>query len=128
MPRVIAPALVAKPASAYAQGIVHSGGAERLLIAGQIGITPDGTILEGAEAQMEQAWQNLFAVLRAAGFERKHLVRLTVYVTDASLVGLYRTVRDRFMEGHLVAMTFLVVQALAAPKLVFEVDGEAVRE
>ena len=128
MPRVIAPADVAKPASAYAQGIVHSGAAERLLIAGQIGITPDGTMLDGAEAQMVQAWKNLFAVLREAGFERRHLVRLTVYVTDAKLIGLYRSVRDRMLEGHLVAMTFLVVQALASPQLVFEVDGEAVKE
>ena len=128
MPRVIAPADVARPASAYAQGIVHSAPAARLLISGQIGIAPDGTILDGAEAQMLQAWQNLFGVLRAAGFERKHLVRLTVYVTDPALIGLYRSVRDRMLEGHLLAMTFLVVQALASPQLVFEVDGEAVIE
>lgn len=128
MSRIVAPADVAKPASAYAQGIVHALSGQRLLVAGQIGITIDGKILEDLEAQMAQAWSNLLAVLRTGGFERHHLVRLVIYMTAPADVALYRAVRDRMLDGHLCATTFVVVAGLAHPDLKFEVEGEAVRE
>jgi len=128
MSRIVVPADVVKPASAYAQGIVHALSGERLLISGQIGMTVDGRIVEGLEAQMEQAWRNLLGVLGAAGFERKHLVRVLVTMTAPADVALYRAVRDRMLEGHLCAMTFIVVAGLAHPDLKFEVEGEAVKE
>ena len=128
MPRVIAPTDVVKPASAYAQGVAHALSGERLVIAGQIGMTVDGKIVEGLEAQMEQAWRNLFGVLRAAGFERRHLVRLVIYMTAPADVPLYRAVRDRMLDGHLCPSTFIAVAGLAHPDLKFEVEGEAVKE
>lgn len=127
MARVVTPSNSPRPASAYAQGVVHSLAGERLVIAGQIGVTADGKVVAGLEGQIEQAWRNLFAALDAAGFERRHLVRLTVYMTRNE-VALYRAARDRVLQGHLCATTFVVVSGLATPELLFEIEGEAVKE
>lgn len=96
-----------------------------MVISGQIGMTADGEIVDGLEAQMVQAWLNIFAILRAAGFEKEHLVRLNIYVTMPGQVGLYRAVRDRMLDGHLCANTYLEISGLAAPGLLCEIEGEA---
>jgi hypothetical protein len=65
----INPGDIAKPVSNYAQGVLHGAGAQRLVISGQVGVRPDGSIEEGLEAQLARAWSNVFGVLKAAGFE-----------------------------------------------------------
>ena len=77
------------------------------------------------EAQLEQAFDNVFAVLREAGMDRDHLVKLTVLLTRKDDIGLYRTVRDRLLEGREVASTLLVVAGLASPDFLVEIEAVA---
>lgn len=127
MPRVIDPP-EAKALSKYAQAVVHGANAERITVSGQLGLKADGTAEQGLEAQMVRAFENLFLVLKAAGFDKRHLIKTTVFVTQPGQVQLYRSVRDRMMEGHLAANTYLVVAGLAMPQFLVEIEGEAVKE
>ena len=70
----------------------------------------------------------LFGVLRAAGFEKRHLVKVTIFVTERGSVGVFRDVRDRMLDGHLCACTYLEIAGLAAPQLLVEIEGEAVKD
>lgn len=126
--KILNPDTVVKPASNYAQAVVHSAAAERMLISGQLGLRPDGSLEEGLERQMERAWSNLFCILEAGGFERGQLVRATIYVTVPGSVAIYRAVRDRMLDGHVCANTYIEISALAAPELLVEIEAEAVRE
>lgn len=126
--KILNPDTVVKPASSYAQGVVHAAAAERIVVAGQLGLRPDGSLAGDLEAQMRQAWNNVFAVLDAGGFARTDLVRATIYVTVPGQVALYRRVRDQMLEGHLCANTYLEISALAAPEFQVEIEAEAVRE
>lgn len=128
MPRIINPRSIAPPASRYAHGIVHSSRARRLLISGQVGIGLDGTPAPDLASQMEQAWDNLEAVLREAGMAVQDLVKIVVYSAVPGAVATYRTIRDRRLGGHLVAATYVEVAALAAPAYLVEIEGEAVCE
>lgn len=128
MPRPIIPRSIVAPASRYAHGIVHSARARRLVIAGQIGQRIDGTIPADFAEQMETAWDNLTAVLVEAGMSISDLIKINVFVTVPGSVGLYRAMRDRRLGGHLCAATYLEVAGLAAPEILFEIDGEAVCE
>lgn len=119
---------IVKPASSYAQGVIHKASGERLVISGQVGVAPDGKVEKGTRAQMERAWSNLLAVLKAAGLERKHLVKITVFVTEPGQVGLYRELRDKVLQGHLCAATYLQVAGLATPDFLVEIEAEAVKE
>ena len=126
--KTINPDTVVKPASAYAQGVLlppESG--QRLVMSGQVGVAPDGRIEQGMRAQMERCWSNLFAVLTAGGFEIKHLVKITVFVTEPGQTALYREIRDHAMQGHLCAATYLQVAGLASPDFRVEIEAEAVK-
>ncbi len=126
--QLINPDDIVKPASQYAQAVLHAAGAQRLVISGQIGVDPDGRVEEGLEAQLERAWSNLFAVLRAAGFEKRHLVKITVFVTVPGAVAASRAARDRALDGHVCASTYLQVAGLASPDFLVEIEAEAVKE
>jgi len=128
MPEYINPDGVAPPASRYSHGVVHAGAARRLVISGQIGVGPDGVIAEGFEAQAEVAFDNLLAVLEAAGLGVSDLVKITTFVTQPGAVALFRAVRDAKLRGHAPAATYLEVAGLARPEWLVEIEAEAVRE
>ena len=122
------PENVVKPASNYVQAVVHSAAAQRVVIAGQLGLFPDGSLADGLEKQMQQAWSNVFAVMTASGFDKSDLIRAVIYVTVPGSVAIYRQVRDEMLEGHLCANTYVEISALAAPQFLVEIEAEAVTE
>jgi enamine deaminase RidA (YjgF/YER057c/UK114 family) len=115
------------PASKYSQAVLVPAAARRLVISGQIGMTKDGKILDGMEAQLRQSWQNILAALRAAGMSVTDLVKVTTFVVDPKAVAITRQIRDEVMQGHQPASTFLVVAGLAMPALLCEIEAEAVK-
>ena len=100
--------------------------ARRLVISGQIGMTKDGKVVDGIEGQVRQTWQNLLAIVRAAGMDVKNIVKITTFVTDPKAVLITRQIRDEMMQGHQPASTFLVVAGLAMPSLLCEIEAEAI--
>lgn len=118
---------IARPGSKYSQGAIVPTTGKRLIIAGQVGIAPDGTLEQGFEAQSRRAWSNLFAVLAAAGMKKTNLIKITVFVTLPDVTSIYRTIRDEVMEGHMPPMTYIVCAGLAAPGMLVEIEGEAMQ-
>ncbi len=59
------PPTVHPPAGPYSHVTVHplGGGLKRVVLAGQVGVKPDGQIAGDLAAQIEQAWDNLLACL-----------------------------------------------------------------
>jgi enamine deaminase RidA (YjgF/YER057c/UK114 family) len=117
----------AAPASRFSHGVLVPANARRLIVSGQIGMKPDGTIVEGLEAQLHQIWRNIEAVLRTGQMEIRDLVKLTAFVTDPKAIVPFRETRDAFLNDHRPASTFLVVAGLAVSSLLVEVEAEAVR-
>ena len=69
----------------YNQAIVANG---FVFVAGQLGLTPDGTMVEGGIGpQTEQVLRNLAAILEAAGSGLDRLVKTTVFLTDLADFG-----------------------------------------
>ena len=128
MPRFFNPSTIIAPASNYSQAVEHRTLARRLVISGQLGLRPDGTLAEGLEAQMEVAWDNVIAILRDAGMDVNDLIKATVYVTVPGSVAVYRTVRDRKLNGHAAAATYLEIAGLARPEFLVEIEGEAAQD
>jgi len=126
MNRTIATDAAPPPFSAYAQAVEVPAGARTLHISGQVGITPDGRLPDGLEAQNEQAWRNIFAILDAAGMEPADIVDVLAIVTDHSGVPVYRKVRDRMLGGHVAGSTMLVC-GLASPDWKVEIAVRAAR-
>jgi enamine deaminase RidA (YjgF/YER057c/UK114 family) len=115
--------------SGYANGIVAEG--RFLAISGQIGWN-ERNELTGEEfvEQAAQALRNVMAVLRAAGGDAEHLVRLTWYVTDAeeyraNLQALGAAYRE-IVGSHYPAMTLVQVAALLEEGATVEIEATAV--
>ena len=49
---------------------------------GSIGLLPDGTMVEGLEAQTRQMFRNLKEILAAAGTDFSQVVKSTCFLTD----------------------------------------------
>jgi enamine deaminase RidA (YjgF/YER057c/UK114 family) len=123
------PSTVAPPFSRYSHGVEAPANARWLHISGQVGVKPDGRVAEGTEAQMEQAWRNIFAILDAAGMTKRDLVKVTAFLTvDAADIGLFRRVRDRMLEGAAPATTGIFVAGLANPDWLVEIEAVAAAE
>jgi enamine deaminase RidA (YjgF/YER057c/UK114 family) len=120
------PSGVHPPGSRYSHAATVSGEARRLVISGQIGVAPDGTVAAGGEAQIAQALANLGAILKAHGLGPTDIVKMGVFLTDRALIPVWRAEREKFLGTHAPASTLLVVAGLADPRFVFEVEAEAV--
>jgi len=115
--------------SGYANGILAQG--RFLAISGQIGWDENGRLVgDDFLEQALQALRNVVTVLRAAGGEPAHLVRLTWYVVDtdeyrANLAALGRGYREIVGE-HYSAMALVQVAGLLEEGARLEIEATAV--
>jgi len=121
------PDTVAAPSSPYSHAVEVTAGARTLYVSGQIGIKPDGSAAEGIEAQVEQAWQNLVAILEDAGMGVEDIVHTTTFITKPEHVAATRPVRAKYLGDLKPASTLLVVAALARSELLFELEAVAAK-
>ena len=76
--------------------------------------------------QTHKVMQNIRQLIEEAGGNMEHLVKVVVYITDARhREAVYRTMGEYIKGVHPVS-TGLVVQALARPEWLVEIDGTAV--
>jgi len=87
-----------EPVGPYSQAVVHGG---LVYASGQVPIDPATNALVNGEieAQTEQVFANLRAVLTAAGSSLDRVLRATVYLTDLSLFPRVNAVYARHMSG-----------------------------
>ena len=119
------PATVAAPFSRYSHGVEATDAARWLLISGQVGVDAEGRLVEGATAQMEQAWRNIFAVLAAAKMNAHNLVKVTTFLTRREDLADFREVRDRMLRDARPASTLVIVSGLADPDWLVEIEAVA---
>lgn len=121
------PARVAPPFSNYAHGVEVPADARWVYVSGQVGVRPDGATAEGPQAQMEQAFANIFAVLDAAGMDRSDLVKVTSLLTRREDIPIMREVRERLLGDALPASTLMIVAGLAQEDWLVEIEAVAAR-
>ena len=76
--------------------------------------------------QTHKVMKNICQLIQEAGGEITHLVKLVVYITDLHhREVVYRTI-GKYTKGGYPVSTGLVVQALARPEWLVEIDATAV--
>ena len=76
--------------------------------------------------QTHKVMQNIRQLIEECGGKMEHLVKVVVYITDVRhREAVYRTMGEYIKGVHPVS-TGLVVQALARPEWLVEIDGTAV--
>ena len=118
------PASVHAPSSGYSMGVELSQHRRLLFISGQVPEKPDGNVPEGFEAQCEQAWRNVIAVLATAGLGVEHLVKINTFLTDRSQVVANRAVRRKMLQGNEPASTVMIAETVDG-KWLLEIEAIA---
>ena len=77
-------------------------------------------------AQTHKVMQNIRELITEAGGEMSHLVKLVVYITDIRYRETVYQTMGNYIKGVHPVCTGLVVQALARPEWVVEIDATAV--
>jgi enamine deaminase RidA (YjgF/YER057c/UK114 family) len=99
---------------------------DTLYVSGQVGRDAKLNVVEGREAQYIQAFENLNAVLAAAGATFRDVVDLVSYHTDIADLPLFMEVKDRYFTDDYPAWTGVGTTALAMPGLFLELHCTAV--
>ena len=118
-----------KAAVGYANGVLASG--QSVFVGGQIGWNAD-QVFESDDfvVQVNQALQNIVAILKEANAGPEHIVRLTWYVTDKrEYLARLKEVGAAYREvlgKHFPAMTMVQVAGLVEDQAKVEIEATAV--
>jgi enamine deaminase RidA (YjgF/YER057c/UK114 family) len=111
-----------------AQAVVTQGG-KIVWLRGQCAQNLDDAVSIDSHDPVQQThkvMQNMRQLIEEAGGKMEHLVKIVVYITDIRhREAVYRTMGEYIKGVHPVS-TGLVVQALARPEWLVEIDGTAV--
>ena len=101
-----------------------------VFVSGQAALDLQGNIVGVGdfEAQAVQAFENLRAVLKAAGSGMNKLIKVTIYVTDMTNFETLVALRQQYFSRPWPADTLVEVSALALPELMVEVEGIALAD
>jgi len=98
-------------------------------VAGQVARDGAGRLVgaDDPEAQAVQCFENVRAVVEAAGGGMEHVVRANMHLTDRAYRDIVNAVRGRFFRPPLLPVgALLVVAGLALPDYLVEIDAVAV--
>ena len=116
------------PGGSYTHSIEIAPGARWLYVAGQTGVDVDGNVPEGIEAQSDIAFSNMVKVLEASGFGLGDVVFMKSFLTRREDRDGYQKMRSKYWGDIKPASTFLIVQGLARPEFLVEVEAVAAKE
>ncbi len=110
----------------YSQATVVPPSAKVIYVSGQIGITDEGP--NDFEHQVDRSFENMIAVLEAAGGRIEDVVKITLLIKDYDEEKLkYLVSKRRQVFGNNPPASILIpVPRLALDSLKFEIDAVAV--
>jgi enamine deaminase RidA (YjgF/YER057c/UK114 family) len=127
--RFINPKTMAKPPG-YTYVVETSGPGRTVYIAGQLGLDLNNGLVGAPgdfRAQCSKAFENLGYALASVGATFKNVVKINNYLTDMGHIGIFREVRDTFLNTNAPpASTTVAISTLARPGALFEVEAIAV--
>jgi 2-iminobutanoate/2-iminopropanoate deaminase len=128
MAKAIKSDLAPAPVGPYSQAVLARP-SEALFSAGQIPLAAaSGTVVEGGvKEQTRQVMENLGAVLEAAGFSFRDVVKTTVYMTDIGEFAQMNEIYGEYFVQPFPARSTVEVRALPKGARV-EIDVLAVKE
>jgi 2-iminobutanoate/2-iminopropanoate deaminase len=123
--RIQPPGLAKPPTYTH---VIRAG--NTLYIAGQTASDEQGNVVGRGDisAQAVQVFENLKKALTAGGADFSHVVKLTVFLTDARYREPVSEVRRRYLGTNLPTSTLVVVAGLANPDYLLEIEAIAVTD
>ena len=116
-----------EPVGSYSHQIEIRDNERLLVISGQVGMRPDGTVPEDSIEQIDIAFENILRNLRAANMDVHDLVKVNYYLVGEIDTARRREVILSKLQGHQPCSTLVYVAALASPAFKVEIEAWASR-
>ncbi len=99
-----------------------------LYIAGQVAQDVDGNLVGRGdfEAQVRQVYENLKNIVQEAGGTLQNIVKMSTFLTHYNYIETYRSVRNQYFPEPCPPNTLLIIESLALPDYMIEVEAVAV--
>jgi enamine deaminase RidA (YjgF/YER057c/UK114 family) len=103
-------------------------GSKHLFVTGQVAQGPDGKNVGKGDitAQAVQAFENLKALVQAAGGTLTDVTRLRIYLTTRDHLAPVKEVRRHYLKEPFPATTVIQISGLDDPDWLIEVEADAV--
>jgi enamine deaminase RidA (YjgF/YER057c/UK114 family) len=105
----------------YADAVRIPAEFDQIIVSGTPGLSPTGELPDGIEAQSEQAWRNVEAILGRAGAALTDIVSIRKWLIQAEDIPAYIAVRSRFI-AHDSASMLAVIPGLVRPEFLVEIE------
>jgi enamine deaminase RidA (YjgF/YER057c/UK114 family) len=115
------------PEGHYSHQVELRGPERLLIIAGQVGMRPDGSVPDDPIEQLDVALENVARNLRAAHMSAADIVKLTYFHVGQIDPARRRQTIVKHLGDHKPASTMLYVAGLFRPGILVEVEAWAAR-
>lgn len=115
------------PISHYTDAVRHG---DFLFISGVGALDSEGRVVGKGDvvAQTRKVFENMRAVLEAAGMSFSDIVKVTVYLRDADDRERINPVREEYFKSARPASTLVEVSRLAFPDMLVEIEAVAIAQ
>jgi enamine deaminase RidA (YjgF/YER057c/UK114 family) len=111
------------------RGYSHAAKAGKTLyIAGQVARDAQGNLVGKGDfgAQVRQVYTNLKNILNEAGGDLTNIVKMTTYLTHYANIEIRRRIHAEFFGDVMPPSTLLIIDSLASPDFMIEMEAIAV--
>lgn len=121
------PSTIHEPVGSYVHQIEIKENERLLVISGQVGMNPDGTVPDDPYEQLGLALDNIARNLRAANMDVRDIIKINWYLVGEFDAARRREIILSKLQGHKPCSTLVHVAALAAPIYRVEIEAWASR-
>ena len=107
-------------------GYSHAAKSDNTLyIAGQVAQDVNGNLVGKGdfEAQAHQTFKNLKNIMEEAGGSLQNIVKMTTFLTHYNYIETFRSVRNEYFSEPFPPNTLLIIESLALPGFMIEVEA-----
>ena len=118
-----------EPIGAYSNGLsIPIGDKKLVVLTGQIATDASGKVQheENPGEQTRYIFRNIESLLREAGADIEHLIRVVIYVTDMGYFGEISKVRNEYLHHSRPVSTLVEVNKLAVEGCKVEIEATAI--
>lgn len=112
----------------HSQGVLVTGVDGFVVVSGQVGVRPDGTVGRGVGEQTTIAMENVRAVLAEADLDLTAVITFTIHLTDDAHIADFVEHASTFLHpdpSRRPAATLLIQDRLANPDLLVQIEAMA---
>jgi len=99
---------------------------ERIVVAGTVGVAPDGTIPADAGAQADLCFAEILRHIETLGGSAADVVRVRMFVTDIKDADAVSAAFSRALKATRPTGTLVAIAALYRPEWKVEIEAEAI--